>query len=340
MTKVYIVLLNYKGHKDTVECLESLLKLEYHNFQIIVVDNSPTDESVHYLQQWSMGGVSISTSFPSLVYPLCPKPISVAFASEEELADVSFNDKILIIKAKENKGYAAGNNVALRYIFQNGNFEYVWLLNNDTVVESSALIELVKYYAKTSEGEGVKLGLLGATLLYYNNPDLVQGVGGLYNKGIAAASHQADGKALNEIGDRHFPIDYVIGASMFMTKEFLDKTGFMAEDYFLYFEEIDWAVRARKLNYSVDYCPTSFVYHKEGSTINNSISYTRKKSELADFYGLRNRILFTKKHYPQYLPIVYLSFFMVIFNRIKRTEFRRLHMILNILINPTRHHQG
>lgn len=339
MKKVYIVLLNYKGHKDTAECLESLLKLKYPNFQIIIVDNSPTDESILYLQQWAMGGVSISTSYPDLVYPLHPKPISVAFASEEELAEVRLNAKISIIKAKENKGFAAGNNVALKHIFQKGDFEYVWLLNNDTVVESTALTELVKYYAKTSEGKNVKLGLLGATLLYYNKPDLVQGVGGLFNKGIAASSHQADGKALTEVSDRHLPIDYVIGASMFMTKKFLNKAGFMAEDYFLYFEEIDWAVRARKLNYGVDYCPTSFVYHKEGSTINNSVSYTSKKSELADFYSLRNRILFTKKHYPQYLPIVYLSFFIVIFNRIKRAEFGRLHMILNILINPARHHQ-
>jgi len=74
--KVYIVLLNYNGFLDTMECLESLLKLDYENFQVIVVDNSETQESFENLTNWAIGNLEVKESlFENLVLPLEQKPI-------------------------------------------------------------------------------------------------------------------------------------------------------------------------------------------------------------------------------------------------------------------------
>ncbi|HIP33256.1 MAG TPA: hypothetical protein EYG89_00650 [Bacteroidia bacterium] len=117
---------------------------------------------------------------------------------------------------------------------------------------------------------------------------------------------------------------------MLVSKGFIKEVGLMCEDYFLYFEELDWAIRGKKKGYQLGYCWESKVYHKEGGSIGSS-SKGEEKSEIADYYGLRNRIVFTKKFYPKYLLSVYLGFIMVIWNRIRRGHFKRILKILKLI---------
>ncbi len=336
-------MLNYKGHLDTVECLESCLKLNYSNFEIIVVDNSDTNDSIEYILNWANGKIdSIKTLFEGILQPYIKKPINIKVLMEHEIesAEGDGSNKLTLIKANSNQGFAAGNNIGLRYVMQRDDFGFAWILNNDTVVDSDALKALVNYYAEANTEGNKKLGILGSALLYYDTPELVQGVGGKFNKYFAVTGHQGQGLPVKALAAKeHMEIDYVIGASMFVSRHFLEEVGLMSEDYFLYFEEIDWATVAKKYHYYIDYCPTSLVYHKEGATINNAIDYKKKKSELADYYALRNRLLFTRKYYPQYLPLTQLSFLIVIANRIKRKELKRVGMIMKMLFNPSRPYQ-
>src|SRR5690554_453331 len=107
MEKVYIIIINFKNHIDTVECLESCLKLEYSDLQIIVIDNSPSYESYNYIKDWAKGDIRHVPSLKKdLVYPLVKKPISTSLLTEEMIdnnIDNKHNDKLLLIKAKENK---------------------------------------------------------------------------------------------------------------------------------------------------------------------------------------------------------------------------------------------
>ena len=124
-------------------------------------------------------------------------------------------------------------------------------------------------------------------------------------------------------------IDYVIGASVFVRREFLQDIGLMCEDYFLYCEEIDWAERA-KGKYKIACMPESVVYHKEGaSTGGQSVE---NKTMFSDYYQLRSRLLFTKKFHKKYLPIVYLTMLYAIFNRIKRRQYDRIWMIIKLML--------
>ena len=119
---------------------------------------------------------------------------------------------------------------------------------------------------------------------------------------------------------------------MLVSRDFIKEVGLMCEDYFLYFEEMDWALRGKQKRYQLGYCWESRVYHKEGGSIGSSSKGT-KKSEIADYYGLRNRIVFTKKFYPKYLWSVYFGFLVVVWNRIRRRQVKSFLKLLNITEN-------
>ena len=325
--KVLVVLVNHKGHKDTVECLESVLKSDYSNFSVVVVDNSGDNTSINYIQDWAQGRVAAETMHPDLVYPPVNKPLKLSIVGDSDFRG-EFIESITILSAP-NRGFAAANNVALRLALHQ-DFDFFWLLNNDTVVSHNAPSELVQ--AASSQDD---VGILGSKLLLYHNPSVLQGVGGNYNKWV--------GK-VHEIGafeqDRHqwdqknFRMDYVIGASMFVSKNFLSSVGLMNEDFFLYYEELDWALRAKEKGWRLVFVPASKVYHKGGASINKSA--VKGNSLLSDFYAVRNRILITRKFFPYALITLYPSFLMFIWNRIKLKQYARIGLMLRIIMHPKR----
>lgn len=330
MEKVYILLLNYKGHLDTIECLESCLKLNYPNFHIVVVDNSPTNSSITYIMEWAKGKIkNLNTNYENIIVPVSPKPIEITLIDENNIFihKASSQSKITLIKAKENNGFAAGNNIGIKYIQQLNDHRFIWLLNNDSVVHPESLQELVSFW---TENKNDKLGIIGSTLVNYFEPEKIQALGGLFNKWFATSKHLAEGLHINNlkfINTAH--IDYVVGASMFTSKEFLNNVGLLYEGYFLYFEEIDWVSRALNMGYKIGICKESIVYHKEGASIGTGRPMER--SELSDLLCLKNRIRFTKRSNKLYLPTVYAGFFIVILNRIRRRQFKRVIKIVQLL---------
>lgn len=330
---VYIILVNYNGYLNTIECLESVLKLNYDAYNVIVVDNS-TDDSFKMFHEWCNKVVAVQTDFSNLVLPYVSKPVNCIFANEGDVVKFSGSTgSLLFVKSKENKGFAAGNNLALRLI-DDLKYHYVWLLNNDTVVERDSLLELVKA-AKSSPD---KTGMWGSKLLMYYEPDLLQGVGGYYNKWVGR---------VKEIGFREedrgqwdnfsFGFDYVIGASMFICRGFIDDVGMMDEDYFLYYEELDWAIRGRRRGWSLGFAPKSKVYHKMGASIRKSIA--DKNSALSDFYSARNRIVLTKKYFPFARITLYPAFIKFVLTRLRSGQFSRILMLLRIFADPKKHLQ-
>jgi hypothetical protein len=101
-------------------------------------------------------------------------------------------------------------------------------------------------------------------------------------------------------------LDYVEAASVLVTRSFLETVGLMTEDYFLYFEEMDWTLRARG-RFRFAYSPQSVVYHKEGGSIGASHKNRNLRSALADFYQARNRLVFTRRYLPWLLPSMCVS---------------------------------
>ena len=333
---IYIVIVNWNGWADTIECLESVYRLTYKAFKVIVCDNGSTDKSVEYLQMWAEGKLNI-------FLPQKDRLRSISFSGEKaaisylrlhsetvHLTNIAENDpaNLIIIQNEKNLGFAGANNVGLQYALKDSRLSFVWLLNNDTVVDRDALSHLLRRMAQNPEA-----GICGSKLLYYGKPDRVQAYGGCtYNAWfgtvhpIGSFSHCSDNVDSSFVESK---MDYVIGASMFVTKCFLQQIGLMSEDYFLYFEEIDWALRG-KSHFSLVYANDSCVFHKEGRSIGSNCN-PLIKSYTADFYNIRNRLRFTRKFFPSRVGVVYFSFIGVLINRILRKQWDRVSMIFSIV---------
>jgi len=336
--KVYIVIVNYNGWKDTLECLESVLKSHYTNFQIIVIDNSPNDVSWLKINDWATKGQDIKTHYPHLVYPEVSKPFdSFISLSEKDLFKQTYLEKILFVKSIINKGFSAGNNIGLRYALKCTDFDYVWLLNNDTVANSDALSHLIKYMYEIGNQN---IGIAGAKILEYDNPTIIQNAGGGKLNKLLAYSHLigAGEKDSGQFDAENVKLDFVAGTSMFVRKQFLIEVGLLDENYFLYFEESDWAERGYDYGWGLGYCYQSTVYHKGGASTGGKgySSATQSSTPFSDYYFQRSKVIFTKKFFWYFLPVLYLSFALVIFNRIRRGQFDRLRLILSILVNPNK----
>ena len=195
-------------------------------------------------------------------------------------------------------GYGAGNNVGIRYLLKKGDGPFIWILNNDTVVDKNALLKLISCVK-----EDKSIGMIGSKLLYYEEPNILQAAGGgkispwLGNTKLTACNQDDNGT-----WDRSFELDYICGASLLIKKTVLEDIGLMDEQYFLYWEDADWGTEAKKKHYRLIYCPESKVWHKEGSTSGGV-------TKLTDYYWVRNGLLFTRKFYPLLLPIIPFSYF-------------------------------
>lgn len=337
--KVYIILLNYNDWSDTIMCLESIFRLDYSCYQVIVVDNGSVDRSMDKIIDWAEGKLEVDFNpddpLKDLYYPSISKPIEYSFYERKDIEDEKIkedNVPLILIQTGENLGYAGGNNVGIKYALLRDAFDYLWILNSDTLVGKDSLKSLV-FQAESYKKEKKKIGIIGSKLLYYHNPKVLQGIGGEYNKIFGLSKHIGGFEEDKGQYDREdIKIDYCIGASILVSKEFIEDVGLMDEAYFLYFEDLDWAERGKRKGYEAAYCWESKVYHKEGGSIGSS-SKGKEKSELADFYGLRNRILFTRKFYPQFLLTVYLGYVGVILNRIKRGQFNRVKLVFKAIFD-------
>jgi len=179
---VAIVLVNWRGWKDTLECLESVFRMDSPNFRVIIVDNASGDDSLNNIERWANGQLQAESSSQQLAHlstPPVSKPIPCVRLSEAHISTTQLNPvaQLVLIEAQENRGFAAGCNIGIRVALADLNCDLVWLLNNDTVVTPSAMVSAVRLM------EQQQLLMCGSVCAFYHNPDQVQIIGGLnYNK--------------------------------------------------------------------------------------------------------------------------------------------------------------
>lgn len=324
--KIYIILLNYNGWKDTIECLESVLKNDYENYQIIVIDNASPNNSMGYIINWAEGKQEViydeSSQLKHLSQPFEPKPLEYVYYTKEEALkggdkekELSYKNPLIFIKAGENGGFAAGNNIGIKYALAKDDFEYVWLLNNDTVIERNSLSSLEEYATKND------LGIGGSTLMYYHEPKKVQAYGGTVNKFFGTGSH------ILQVSEIEKKLDYVVGASFLINKRVIDMIGLLPEEYFLYYEETDYCFNAKNNGFKLGIAVKSIVYHKEGAS-SGGLTDINNKNEFVDVLSLKNRIKFHRKYLGGGLGL-WIGMMIAFGNRIKRGQMNRVWKCLN-----------
>lgn len=312
---VYIIILNWKNASDTIECLKSVIRLENVQFRIVICDNASPDNSYEEIKSWLLRRIEEDIALTNVFI------IELANGSRHVTGRGEKKNPIYLIQTGKNLGYAGGNNVGIRFALDQSDMKYVWLLNNDTEVAPDSLFHLVERCQSNS-----KIGICGSKLVYYDDRTKLQGLGGIYHPLFCRVTiHAENENSANQFNDdtTEEMIDYVIGASMLITKSLLTETGLLNEEYFLYFEELDIAFRA-KSRFRISSASKSIVYHKEGASIGKSL--------LSDYYSLKNRITFTKKNNKLYFPTVWLGLIGSTLNRIKRKEFRKALNIIKIML--------
>jgi GT2 family glycosyltransferase len=270
--KVFIIILNWNGWKDTIECLKSLKKIGYPNYQIVLVDNGSTDESVFQLKN---------------------------FCSED-------NEGLIFLENQNNLGFAGGNNVGIKRALEN-QADYVLLLNNDTTVEPDFLTQLVK----AAESDK-KIGILGPKINFYDHKDRIWFLGGkinrLLNKGTHLYYDQID--SAENLPNKSFEVDYFTGCALLIKKEVIKKIGLMWDGYFLYYEDTDWNLKAKKNGWKIIIAPKAKIYHKVSrSTKPGSSSYV--------YYHTRNGLYLAKRNGSFLIRFcVYLNSFWILIKQI------------------------
>lgn len=336
---VSIIILNYNNWRDTVECLESVFRLNYPNFRVVLVDNASKDDSLAFIQRWIGGNLDAfilpTNPLRHFSFPPVTKPIQFSLlhprGGKYSQDSLQGRDHLTIICTETNQGYAGGNNAGLQLALENQNPDFLWILNNDLVVEPDSLKRLVDFYTTSKKGKQ-KIGLVGSKILFYNRPEIIQAAGGgRLNKWLAITRHLGEGERNRQQFDRELPeMAYVMGAAIFAPVAFIQEVGLLCEDYFLYYEELDWAERGKKLGWKLAYCPESVVYHKEGKSIGSSTD-PQKRSFTSEYFALKNRITFGKKFYPAYLPAILIGLFFSLANGVRRGQFYRFKIVYQIL---------
>ena len=234
--KVSIVVLNYNGKDLLKKCLESIKnKTQYENYEIIVVDNNSTDDSIKMLQK--------------------------------------FFTEVKLIQNPKNYGFPKGNNIGTKKALRNG-ADFILLLNNDTEVTKKWLKEMVRV-ANSDE----KIGIVGSKLILPTG------------KTQKSCCNYKYGLSRKFAPQKREVVDSLVAACMLIKKGVIEKIGFLDENFFpIYYEDVDFCLRAEKVGYKTVYVPQSKVYHHKGITM-------KKQDWQFEAYHT-NRLRFFSKHFP------------------------------------------
>jgi len=317
-----IITVNWRAGGLTCKMLDSLAQMPCRDWFAVVCENGSADDSPSVLR------AHLAAQYDETARPLAGDGTDRVFDyTHRNTASPSL--AVTLVVSERNLGFAGGNNLALRYVYPSAQPSAYWFLNNDTEVEPDCLSHLLNKLALSPE-----IGMCGATLVYEHARNQVQAFGGA--RYFPMTGH------VREIGQgQHWPqavdefaieaqLDYVAGASMFVRGSFLDAVGPMSEDYFLYFEEIDWALRGRAKGFVLGYASKAVVYHKEGAVLGSGKG--ARRSLLAEYYALRNRLRLTKKFYPAALPTVFLFCWLQVLRRLVQRRWVAARLMSSVLL--------
>ncbi len=218
-----VVLVNWRRADDTIECLESLLRSTI-RLRVVVVDNGSGDGSAERIAAWAAGDVAPAAASPAMAAlstPPLAKPLRLRRLDAGAAASgVPDDADITLIDAGGNLGFAAGNNIGVAFLLRAAAIDYVWLLNNDTVVDADAASALLARMDSTHN-----IGMCGTIVRYYYRPDTIQALNGhKFSLWTGTSRGIATGLPANTPFDPARiarETDFVLGASLAVSRAFI-----------------------------------------------------------------------------------------------------------------------
>lgn len=288
--KVYIIILQYNNWQDTVECLHSITAISYDDYAVVVVDNNSSNDSLPKLKQWLLDNKDV-------------------FAKQNET---------VLIENIVNNGYAGGNNLGIKYALEKNDFSYVWLLNNDVIIDPAALEVMVNIF----KGDG-KIGICGSKVIDYFDNNNILSLGTKYNRFWGLPNVVKEESVAKNL-------DGVQGCSMLIKHGCFVNIGLLPEEYFMYYEESDYCLKVIGGGYKIATAVASIIFHKEGASSGvQSSQYI--KNVFSDLLCLRNRLICGNKYLKIKLGL-YLGMMYSALKRVAQGKWGRAYYIICFVI--------
>ena len=273
--KVLVIILNWNNPSDTLECLNSVLSLEYFPYRVLVVDNGSTDDSIELFHAWALN---------------LQRTWACYGQDGVDESDLWLDDRpvLLLLEAGENLGYAGGNNRGLEVALDLG-ADYAFILNNDTTVSPDSLTWLVQA-AESDPG----VAMVGGKILFHDDSLRIYAAGVEYawGKGTVCV-----GRGALDEGQYDVPrlCDSLNGSALLVKCRTLREVGSFDESYFLVLEETDLCYRMRAKDYRLVYEPKAKIFHKGGGTADRqspTMLYYTRRNALRFVYDYKGRTEF------------------------------------------------
>lgn len=202
------------------------------------------------------------------------------------------------IRSEINLGFAGGNNLGIK----DATGDYLFLVNNDTEFTPGLVDRLVNTLETFPD-----VGIISPKIRYYDKPQMLQ-YAGFTRMNYYTARNNCIGQYETDNGQYDHltgETGFIHGAAMMVRREAIEKAGVMAENYFLYYEEMDWCERIKKAGYGVWVDMRAMIYHKESVSVGG-------KSALKEYFMNRNRLLFVRRNCPLPARLVFWPYFLFV----------------------------
>ncbi len=271
MTKIAIILLNWKGTEDTIECIDSIAaQPDQSAFRTIVVDNASGDGSPDRIaEHCEAGGISYERqSFDSKLEQF-KKPHSQK------------SPAVTIVESDTNLGFCVGNNLGASLAFEIG-ADAAFILNNDTTVAPDIIAQLTEAFKTLGPHM-----LISPQILYADEPDYIWWFGGYFSRMLMPSyGHQGEKRRSDE---GHPETEWVSGCATLISRQLFERIGLYDPIYFIWCEEWDLSLRASNAGIPLRIAPKAIVYHKVGKSLGVI-------SPLTFFYAMRNMIILRQRY--------------------------------------------
>lgn len=275
-----VVIVTYASSDVILPCLESLMRTEGARLRIVVCDNASPDDTRDVIREWARA-----------------EGVDFTEAAAGSKGDGTAS-QITLLTSPRNLGYAGGVNLGIEHLRADQEIDLFWVLNPDCTVLPETACELEK--AARSNGP---FSLMGGRIYYDDDGGTIQSDGGKVSLWTGRCRNLNQGLTSRSTAEiQPEDRDFISGAHLVASRAFLDQAGPMPEDYFLYYEEVDWAQRRGDL--PLAWCPTACVLHEGGTSIGSG-AVNRAASAFSNYFNFRNRMTFIARHNPWALPVAY-----------------------------------
>ena len=289
--KIAVIIVNWKKYDFTYKCIESVLNSSFKNFKIILIDNEYQKSMSNQLKK---------------------------------------SKKIHLIRNKKNEGFARANNQGIKYSIKNG-FDYILLLNNDTLIKNDLLDSLIKQSSTLNQK------IIQPLILNYDGTR-IWNAGGKINFFLGTFKTLKKGESFKNFKTSINFTDWFSGCCVLIKSEIFKEIGYFDDRFFAYYEDVDFSIRLKSKGYSIAMMNDSYLKHFESASSKSSNQNEGNLSPYVHYLNIRNHILLLKKHsksfntigvlFYQVIKILsYLIYFLI------RFRFNKFKMVLKGFID-------